>query len=226
MVKPFIVQPGDGRLLDLGNFEAVVLADASATSGAFAVLQTQGEPPGFGPPLHVHRDAAEAFYVLEGTYRMHVEERQEVCVPGSFVYVPANVVHTFVVISKEPGRSSTSSVRRPWSASSKRSLRRRQTVRRRPSFSTRSARRALRWRSLAPCRTPISEIAARPRLPLIVRSGLPVEAVSDLAWARRMGQAGRSEHGAVRVQAITGRTRLVAAARPRGPDRPAEGAPS
>jgi quercetin dioxygenase-like cupin family protein len=104
MTKPFIVQPGEGRLLDLGNFEAVVLADELATSGAFTVLQTQGEPSGFGPPLHVHRDAAEAFYVLEGTYLMHVEDRQDLCVPGSFVYVPPNVVHTFVVVSQEPGK--------------------------------------------------------------------------------------------------------------------------
>lgn len=95
---------GEGRLLDLGNFEAVVLADASATSEAFSVLQTQGEPPGFGPPLHVHRDAAEAFYVLEGTYLMHLEEHQELCAPGTFVYVPPNVVHTFVVVSDGPGK--------------------------------------------------------------------------------------------------------------------------
>jgi quercetin dioxygenase-like cupin family protein len=104
MTKPFIVRPGEGHVLDLGNFEAVVLADARATSGAFSVLQTQGEPTGFGPPLHLHRDAAEAFYVLEGTYRMHVEDRQELCVPGSFVYVPPNVVHTFTVVSEEPGK--------------------------------------------------------------------------------------------------------------------------
>jgi quercetin dioxygenase-like cupin family protein len=104
MTQPFIVHPGEGRLLDLGNFEAVVLADASTTSEAFTVLQTRGEPPGFGPPLHVHRDAAEAFYVLEGTYLMHLEEHQELCGPGAFVYVPPNVAHTFVVVSDGPGR--------------------------------------------------------------------------------------------------------------------------
>jgi mannose-6-phosphate isomerase-like protein (cupin superfamily) len=104
MTKPFIVRPGEGRLLDLGNFEAVVLADAAATAGEFTVLQTQREPSGFGPPLHVHRDAAEAFYVLEGTYLMHVEDRQDLCVPGSFVYVPAGVAHTFKVVSEEPGK--------------------------------------------------------------------------------------------------------------------------
>ena len=104
MTQPFIVQPGEGRLLDLGNFEAVVLADAPSTSEAFTVLQTQREPPGFGPPLHTHRDAAEAFYVLEGTYRMYFEERQEICEPGTFVYVPRNVQHTFQVVSQQPGK--------------------------------------------------------------------------------------------------------------------------
>jgi mannose-6-phosphate isomerase-like protein (cupin superfamily) len=103
MSEPLIVRPGEGRLLDLGNFEAVVMADASSTSGAFTVLRTQGEPMGFGPPLHVHRDAAEAFYVLEGTYLMYVEEHQDICTPGTFVYVPPNVSHTFKVISQEPG---------------------------------------------------------------------------------------------------------------------------
>lgn len=104
MSEPFVVRPGEGRLLDLGNFEAVVLADSPATSGAFTVLQTQREPPDFGPPMHVHRDAAEAFYVLEGTYLMFVEDRQEPCPPGTFVYVPPNVQHTFKVVSQEPGK--------------------------------------------------------------------------------------------------------------------------
>ena len=104
MSQPFIVGPGQGRVLDLGNFEAVILADASATSGAFTVLQTQGEPSDFGPPMHVHRDAAEAFFVLEGTYLMYVEQRQEFCPPGSFVYVPPNGPHTFQVVSAEPGK--------------------------------------------------------------------------------------------------------------------------
>ena len=43
MIGPFIVRPGEGRLLDLGNFEAVVLADAPATADTFTVLQTQRE---------------------------------------------------------------------------------------------------------------------------------------------------------------------------------------
>jgi mannose-6-phosphate isomerase-like protein (cupin superfamily) len=102
--EPFTVQPGGGRLLDVGTFQAVVLADAAQTGGDFSLIQTQSEPPGFGPPMHVHRDAAEAFYVLEGVYLMHFEDRQEECPPGSFVYVPRDVPHTFNVVSDGPGK--------------------------------------------------------------------------------------------------------------------------
>ncbi len=103
MSRPFTVQPGQGRLLDLGNFQAVVLAEGGQTSGEFTLLQTQSEPRGFGPPMHLHRDASEAFYVLEGTYLMYFEDQQVECPPGSFVYVPPNTAHTFKVVSEVPG---------------------------------------------------------------------------------------------------------------------------
>jgi len=85
MSHPFIVLPGEARRLELGNFEALVLATDDQTSGEFTLLQTQSETPDFGPPMHLHRDSAEAFYVLEGEYLMYVEDRQQVCPPGTFV---------------------------------------------------------------------------------------------------------------------------------------------
>jgi hypothetical protein len=73
-----------------------VKADADLTGGAFTLLEAE-EPPGFGPPLHIHHDAAEAFYVLEGEYRIFVGDDEWVCPTGSFVYIPAGVVHGFRV---------------------------------------------------------------------------------------------------------------------------------
>ena len=95
MNEAFIVLPGVGRRLDLGNFEALVLATAARTSSEYTLLQVQGEPPDFAPPLHLHRDTAEAFYVLEGEYLMYVKDRQQLCPPGTFVYVPRDTPHTF-----------------------------------------------------------------------------------------------------------------------------------
>lgn len=104
MVGPLIVPPGQGRLLDMGNFQAEVLASAEQTDREFTLLLTQHEAAGFGPPLHRHRDAAEAFFVLEGEYLMFIEDEQRSCPAGSFVYVPRGVPHTFKVTSAEPGR--------------------------------------------------------------------------------------------------------------------------
>ena len=84
-----------------GNFQVAVLATAEQTAGQFSLLQTRNEPPGFGPPLHLHRDAAEAFFVLEGEYLMFFEDRQQLCPAGSFVYVPPRI--------RTPSRSP-----RPW----------------------------------------------------------------------------------------------------------------
>ena len=104
MDSGFVVLPDQGRVLDLGNFQAVVLADGDQTSDELTVLQTQNEPPGFGPPLHRHRDAAEAFFVLEGEYLMFLEDAQHRCPPGTFVYVPRGMPHTFKVSSEGSGK--------------------------------------------------------------------------------------------------------------------------
>jgi quercetin dioxygenase-like cupin family protein len=92
----FVVPPGGGRQIDLGPFEMALKATGEETGGVFSLLEAH-EPPGFGPPLHIHHDAAEAFYVLEGEYVMFLDEREETCPAGSFVFIPAGMRHGFRV---------------------------------------------------------------------------------------------------------------------------------
>lgn len=95
-VQPFIQMPHEGRVLDMGPFQMHVRAEPAQTSGSFSLLEA-AEPPGFGPPLHVHDDAAEAFYVLEGEYVIFIGAVERLCPAGSFIYVPAGVEHGFRV---------------------------------------------------------------------------------------------------------------------------------
>jgi mannose-6-phosphate isomerase-like protein (cupin superfamily) len=88
--------PGEGRAIDLGAFGMTVKANAEQTGGIFSLLEAE-EPPGFGPPLHIHHDAAEAFYVLEGEYVMFLDDREVMCPAGSFVFIPAGMRHGFRV---------------------------------------------------------------------------------------------------------------------------------
>src|SRR4051794_33822529 len=73
-----------------------VKADAGNTGGVVSVLEAT-EPPGFGPPIHVHHDAAEAFYVLEGEYVMRLDGEETRCPVRSFVFIPVGVPHGFRV---------------------------------------------------------------------------------------------------------------------------------
>jgi mannose-6-phosphate isomerase-like protein (cupin superfamily) len=95
MTTGIVRLPGEARTINVGGFDVNVLADGAETADGFALIETREAEVGSGPPLHVHRDAAESFYVLEGTYRMHVDGRDFVCPAGSFVYVPVGMAHTF-----------------------------------------------------------------------------------------------------------------------------------
>ena len=92
----YVLLPGEGRVLDMGPFSMTVKAEATQTGGAFSLLEAT-EPAGFGPPLHVHDDAAEAFYVLEGEYVVFLDDREFRCPAGSFMYIPAGQEHGFRV---------------------------------------------------------------------------------------------------------------------------------
>ena len=94
--EAFVLRPGEGRAIDLGVFDMSVKATGEQTGGAFSLLEAS-EPAGFGPPIHIHRDAAEAFYVLEGEYIVFVEGQESSCPAGSFIFIPAGTEHGFRV---------------------------------------------------------------------------------------------------------------------------------
>ena len=94
--RGFVLRPGEGRRIDLGNFQMSLKATGEETDSAFSLLEAT-EPADFGPPLHIHRDAAEAFYVLEGEYIIFLDGREHVCPAGSFIFIPAGIPHGFRV---------------------------------------------------------------------------------------------------------------------------------
>ena len=67
--------PGMGKKFERDpDRPGLVRASGEDTAGAFAVVEeTVG--PGGGGPLHVHRDADELIYVLEGEFRFRLGDR-------------------------------------------------------------------------------------------------------------------------------------------------------
>ncbi len=80
--EPFVLPPEQGRNIDLGNFMMTVKASGDSTGNAFTLLEAT-EPPNFGPPMHIHHNAAEAFYVLEGEIEYRLDERLVRCEKGA-----------------------------------------------------------------------------------------------------------------------------------------------
>ena len=102
MPEPIILKPGEGRTIPLGKFAMSLKASREDTSGMFTMLEA-AEPPDFGPPMHIHHDAAEAFYILEGEYLIFIGDAEHRCPAGSFIFIPAGVEHGFRV-SNMPSR--------------------------------------------------------------------------------------------------------------------------
>ena len=93
--KGFVLLPDEIRRIPVGGFDVLVHADDADTDGAFSLIETADPAAGTGPPLHVHHDCAESFFVIEGAYRFRLDEEDFECPAGSFVYVPKGMPHTF-----------------------------------------------------------------------------------------------------------------------------------
>lgn len=61
-------------------------------------------PPAPGPPLHVHEDADEAIYILEGSLEFQVGDESVTAAAGDVVLVPRGTWHTLANAGTDPAR--------------------------------------------------------------------------------------------------------------------------
>lgn len=65
------------------------------TDGQFS-LRVQDIQPGQGSPLHIHKEQAETFHVVKGTFRFKVGEEELIGHEGLTVYIPKNTPHAYL----------------------------------------------------------------------------------------------------------------------------------
>src|SRR6476659_8333592 len=100
------LRPGAGQAIWFLRNRMTVKATAETTGGAFDLVESL-IAPGFSPPLHVHHREDESFWVLEGELSMRCGDRTCQASAGSFVFLPRDVPHTFVVEGDKPARMLT-----------------------------------------------------------------------------------------------------------------------
>src|SRR5262245_34691732 len=74
------------------------LATSADTNGQFALLEQVGRK-GNVPPRHVHYREDEVFYVIEGEMTFCIGEQTIKATPGSMVFAPRGIPHSFTIDS-------------------------------------------------------------------------------------------------------------------------------
>jgi mannose-6-phosphate isomerase-like protein (cupin superfamily) len=90
-----ILGAGEGRHFGLGQDRITVKGVTDPTDSGFALIDYTAAPGVPGPPLHVHEDIDEAWYLLEGELDIQVGDDLRRVGAGSFLLVPRRVPHTF-----------------------------------------------------------------------------------------------------------------------------------
>ncbi|MCE0486938.1 cupin domain-containing protein [Ornithinimicrobium sediminis] len=81
----------------LNHLATVKVEPGDSASGLGAVEFLA--PRGFGPPLHVHREEDELFYVIDGSVRFQLDGKVVNGEAGAVLALPCRVAHTFQVES-------------------------------------------------------------------------------------------------------------------------------
>jgi mannose-6-phosphate isomerase-like protein (cupin superfamily) len=103
VVPTVIVKAGQGRSVWLGGMGVVFKVSGADTGGAFAVVEHPIEPGRLVLP-HVHLSEDEYSYVLEGTIGARVGDQEVSAGPGSYLFKPRTLMHTFWNAGLEPAR--------------------------------------------------------------------------------------------------------------------------
>jgi mannose-6-phosphate isomerase-like protein (cupin superfamily) len=104
--RALVLEPGEGQAMWFVNSRMTLKATAESTGGAYGLLESV-IPPGFSPPLHVHHREEESYFVLEGRLTLQCGDEVRSIGAGSFVVLPRQVPHTFVVEGDTPARMLT-----------------------------------------------------------------------------------------------------------------------
>jgi quercetin dioxygenase-like cupin family protein len=102
-VAGFALAPGDGPGYLFHGAAVVIKVAGEQTLGQLAVMEST-YPAGLSVHEHVHAGEDEMFYVLAGELSVFCEEDRWTATTGSFVFVPRDNRHGFLVTGEEPAR--------------------------------------------------------------------------------------------------------------------------
>ena len=100
VTKPYRVASGEGLADVWWKSGRITVKTAGAeTCHAFSQIETD-DPRGSGPPLHLHHNEDETFYVLEGEVTVQVGDERIDLEAGDYCFGPRGIPHAYLVRSE------------------------------------------------------------------------------------------------------------------------------
>ena len=101
--KAIMVAAGRDRFddaMDIAGWRFECKLSGRDTCGNYCIYDTTRTIKG-GPPLHVHRDQDEWFYIRRGEFLFQIAEETFHLKPGDTLFGPRRVAHAFAALTKE-----------------------------------------------------------------------------------------------------------------------------
>jgi len=101
---PFVVAPGQGRVVRAFGTEMIFHLTGEQTESRFMLATIIALPGGHGPPLHYHQNEDECFLVQEGRMSFFIDDHWREVEPGTMVFAPKMSVHSLRNVGDTPAR--------------------------------------------------------------------------------------------------------------------------
>ena len=105
-MNPISVSSDEGKQVNILGTPMLIRIHGRDTGGVVSVVETH-DMTGGGPPPHIHHHEDETFQVLEGEYEFSVAGKTILAKPGTTLFAPRGIPHTYRYVGQKPGQLMT-----------------------------------------------------------------------------------------------------------------------
>ena len=105
-MKPILIPNNGGQAVNIFGIPIFLRVHGRDTNGTLAVVESHDLPGAGGPPPHIHHREDETFHVLEGEYEFTVAGQKLTALPGTTLFAPRGIPHTYRCVSPQGGKLS------------------------------------------------------------------------------------------------------------------------
>jgi quercetin dioxygenase-like cupin family protein len=102
-MNPISVPLNGGKSVNILGIPMLIRIHGRDTGGVVSAVESH-DISGGGPPPHIHHREDETFQVLEGDYEFTVAGKSFVAGPGTTIFAPRGIPHTYRYLGQTPGR--------------------------------------------------------------------------------------------------------------------------